>query len=201
MYTDLFIDNKKYNYHTTMFIYFFIKNSNSFSLNPITGDLIWDTPNNGSIGEYNVAFVVEEWRNGILIGFVTRDMQITVSPCTNQPPAFLELPDLCVDAGTVIQFDVTATDADFPAQQITLSATGGPFQFDAPFNAEFVAETGNKTSPNTLRKNLSSEASKVTSRSEATTILAGDFTARRNDQFLPRKSIPMVSRSDADLVS
>ena len=117
--------------------------SNSFSLNPLTGDLIWDTPNNGSIGEYNVAFVVEEWRNGILIGFVTRDMQITVSPCINQPPAFLELPDLCVDAGTVIQFDVTATDADFPVQQITLSATGGPFQFDAPFNAEFAAETGN----------------------------------------------------------
>jgi len=117
--------------------------SNSFSLNPITGDLIWDTPNNGSIGEYNVAFIVEEWRNGILIGFVTRDMQITVSPCTNQPPAFLELPDLCVDAGTVIQFDVAATDADFPVQQITLSATGGPFQFNAPFNAVFTAETGN----------------------------------------------------------
>jgi len=117
--------------------------SNSFSLNPITGDLIWDTPNNGSIGEYNVAFIVEEWRNGILIGFVTRDMQITVSPCTNQPPAFLELPDLCVDAGTVIQFDVAAIDADFPVQQITLSATGGPFQFNAPFNAIFAAETGN----------------------------------------------------------
>ena len=64
-----------------------------------------------------------------------------------------------------------------------------------------VAETGSKASPNTLRKNLSSEASKVTSRSEATSILAGALKARRNDQFLPRKSIQMVSRSDADLVS
>jgi gliding motility-associated-like protein len=115
----------------------------SFSLNPVTGDLIWDTPTNGSIGEYNVAFVVEEWRNGILIGFVTRDMQITVSPCTNQPPQFLELPDLCVDAGTIIQFDVAALDPDFPAQQITLSATGGPFQFAVPFNAQFTPVTGN----------------------------------------------------------
>lgn len=115
----------------------------SFSLNPVTGDLIWNTPNNGSIGEYNVAFVVEEWRNGILIGFVTRDMQITVVPCTNQPPTILELPDLCVDAGTIIQFDIIATDPDFPIQQITLSATGGPFQFNSPFNASFTAQTGN----------------------------------------------------------
>jgi gliding motility-associated-like protein len=117
--------------------------TNSFSLNPVTGDLIWDTPNNGSIGEYNVAFIVEEWRNGILIGFVIRDMQITVAPCTNQPPAFLDLPDLCVDAGTIIQFDVSATDPDFPSQQITVSATGGPFQFNPPSNAIFTAQTGN----------------------------------------------------------
>jgi gliding motility-associated-like protein len=127
--------------------------SNSFSLNPITGDLIWDTPLSGSIGEYNVAFIVEEWRKGILIGFVVRDMQITVAPCSNQPPIFFELPDLCVDAGTVVQFEVAANDPDTPLQQITLSATGGAFQFDAPYNAEFTPITGNGTASQTFTWN------------------------------------------------
>ncbi len=115
--------------------------SNSFSLDAITGDLVWDSPLPSGIGEYNVAFVIEEWRHGILIGSVTRDMQISVVPCNNLPPTIVPLPDLCVDAGTILNFTVSASDPDSPQQSITLSATGGPFQFPAPGNAVFAPVT------------------------------------------------------------
>ncbi|MFM2286142.1 MAG: hypothetical protein RLZZ543_1639 [Bacteroidota bacterium] len=115
--------------------------SSSFTLDAITGDLIWDAPLPGGVGEYNVAFVIEEWRNGFLVGFVTRDMQINVVPCSNQPPQIVPLPDLCVDAGTILNFPVSASDPDSPAQSITLSASGGPFQFPAPGNAVFAGVT------------------------------------------------------------
>ena len=116
--------------------------TNSFSLNATTGDLIWDTPSNSSVGEYNVAFVIEEWRNGVLIGLVTRDMQINVVPCNNRPPVINPLPDICVNAGDTISFVVNASDPDSPVQLVTLSATGGPLVFPAPGNAQFATLTG-----------------------------------------------------------
>lgn len=112
--------------------------SNSFSIDAFTGDLVWDSPLAGGLGEYNVAFIIEEWRNGIIIGSVTRDMQINVVPCNNLAPVITELPDICVDAGTEINFQVFATNPDnSPPQSITLSASGGPFQFPNPGQAQF----------------------------------------------------------------
>lgn len=111
--------------------------TNSFTLDPVTGDLIWNTPTPSGIGEYNVAFVIEEWRRGNLVGFVTRDMQINVVPCQNTPPVIQPIPDICVTAGDTVNFTVTATDSDFPAQLITLSGTGGPLLFEAPYDAVF----------------------------------------------------------------
>jgi gliding motility-associated-like protein len=116
--------------------------TNSFTLNPFNGDLIWDTPSNSSVGEYNVAFVIEEWRNGVLVGLVTRDMQINVVPCNNRPPSIEPLPNLCVNAGDTVAFTVEASDPDNPVQLVTLSATGGAFQFAAPGNAIFTTQTG-----------------------------------------------------------
>lgn len=110
----------------------------SFTLNPITGDLIWDSPLPGGIGEYNVALVLEEWRNGFLIGLVTRDMQINVVPCQNEPPQINPVADICVDAGDTVTFAVQAIDGDSPVQLVTLSANGGPLLFAPPDNAEFA---------------------------------------------------------------
>jgi len=96
--------------------------SNSFSINSATGDIYWDSP--VIIGEYNIAFLIEEWRNGQRIGYVTRDMQINIEACDNHPPVIQSLNDTCVEAGTPIQFNVVATDPD--TNRVTLSATGGP---------------------------------------------------------------------------
>jgi gliding motility-associated-like protein len=120
--------------------------TNALSLDPFTGDLVWNTPPLNGVGEYNIAFVIEEWRNGIRIGMVTRDMQINVVPCNNQPPVITALQNICIDAGTILSFPVTANDQTGPAsQQVTLSASGGPFLIAPPHNAEFGATTGLST--------------------------------------------------------
>ncbi|MCX6258826.1 MAG: T9SS type A sorting domain-containing protein [Bacteroidia bacterium] len=55
--------------------------SNIFSLDSFTGDLLWDSP--VSAGDYNIAMLIEEFRNGIKIGHVVRDMQVHVISAVN----------------------------------------------------------------------------------------------------------------------
>ncbi|WP_461130815.1 PKD domain-containing protein, partial [Spirosoma aerophilum] len=95
----------------------------TFSINPRTGELCWDAP--GEIGQFNFAFIIEEWRNGVLIGEITRDMQIIVVDNRNQRPLIQPIPDLCVEAGTLINQPVTATDPD--GQRVIISGFGGVF--------------------------------------------------------------------------
>lgn len=100
----------------------------TFSIDAITGDLVWDAP--GLLGEYNVAFIVEEWRliagEYRNLGFVVRDMQIIIEDSDNEPPEILPPPDLCVVAGTRIEEIIEATDPD--NDRIELEAFGGPFE-------------------------------------------------------------------------
>jgi gliding motility-associated-like protein len=116
--------------------------SNSFSVNPVTGDVIWDTP--VMQGEYNIAFVIEEWRHGVKIGIVTRDMQIDILACSNNPPVIIAVDDTCVTAGSTITFDVTAYDIDGNA--VSLTATGGPFEVaESPATINPDPAAGNDT--------------------------------------------------------
>lgn len=100
----------------------------SFTLDPVTGDLVWDSP--VVDGEYNVAFLIEEWRYGILIGYVERDMQIEIVACIDEPPHIDPIADICVEAGSNIFFPVRATDVN--NDYLTLTATGGVFQVPKP---------------------------------------------------------------------
>ncbi|MCB9171108.1 MAG: gliding motility-associated C-terminal domain-containing protein [Flavobacteriales bacterium] len=102
--------------------------NNQFAMDPTTGTISWDSPQ--LVGEYNVAFIVKEWRkvNGtwVNVGLVTRDMQITVKPgCNDQPPVVAELQDTCVVAGTNLVIPVHASDPD-AADELTLQALGEP---------------------------------------------------------------------------
>ncbi|MEQ9306667.1 MAG: gliding motility-associated C-terminal domain-containing protein, partial [Marinoscillum sp.] len=82
------------------------------SIDPVTGELKWDAPgdvfNQGDKAEYNVAFVIEEWRyikalkQWQKLGFVTRDMQIIVRETDNERPNLQVPDDLCVEAGMVV---------------------------------------------------------------------------------------------------
>lgn len=84
--------------------------TNSLHVNEITGDFVWDVP--PSVGIYNVAMRIEEWRDGIKIGQIIRDIQIEIVNSQNRPPVIQNLSDICVIAGQKIQFNVTASDPD-----------------------------------------------------------------------------------------
>lgn len=96
-----------------------------FTIDGNTGDITWNTPQ--IAGEYNVAIRIEEWRDvgGTLrkVGEVTRDLQVDVQLCANQPPKIVALSDTCVLAGEVITFNVFASDPD--GDGVTMSAVGG----------------------------------------------------------------------------
>ncbi|MFT4032927.1 MAG: gliding motility-associated C-terminal domain-containing protein [Siphonobacter sp.] len=126
--------------------------SASYSINSTTGDLIWDAP--VCAGQYNVAFVIEEWRNGVKIGEITRDMQIIVSDCNNKRPTITVPDDICIEAGTAVNFTVTGTDPD--GNTVTISSSGGVYQqspngtdqITAPF-ATFTTPSQPQSSPGT----------------------------------------------------
>jgi hypothetical protein len=50
--------------------------SNIFSLDSLTGLVTWDSP--VFCGDYNIAILTEEWRQGTLIGSVTREIRFKV---------------------------------------------------------------------------------------------------------------------------
>lgn len=87
-----------------------------FTIDPVSGDLVWDAP--ALQGEYNIAFAIDEWRNGVLIGTVVRDMQVIVQDCNNRRPD-LEDGVICVvanedpnDDSNIINQVIRATDPD-----------------------------------------------------------------------------------------
>lgn len=108
------------------------------SLDPVTGDLVWDSPREE--GLYNIAFLIEEWRNGIRIGYVLRDMQIAVEKTENKPPV-LQIPDdTCVIATAELKGFVSATDPD--RDRINLRTYSGVYELGAS-SAVFTLQTPN----------------------------------------------------------
>lgn len=103
----------------------------SFILDQKTGDVIWDAP--GGEGEYNIAFRVVEWRKiesiWYKLGYVTRDMQIIVTDCNNEPPEIEPIPDTCVVAGEILRNDIIATDPD--NDPIKMSSFGSVYEFNS----------------------------------------------------------------------
>lgn len=93
-----------------------------FNINSISGLLTWDAP--GTLGEYNIAFKIIEWRKDSLtntykkLSTTTRDMQIVVEECQNIRPTLITPADLCVTAGTAIDELIKGQDGDNHAVKI-----------------------------------------------------------------------------------
>ena len=98
--------------------------SQSFDIDPVTGELRWENP--VLQGEYNVAFMVEEWRHGVKIGSVVRDMQILISTCSNNLPDIQCDDQYCLVAGQQLDFIISASDPD--GDNVSLTASGAPFE-------------------------------------------------------------------------
>ncbi|MFO7671314.1 MAG: gliding motility-associated C-terminal domain-containing protein [Bacteroidales bacterium] len=101
--------------------------SDTLYINPYTGDLTWITPSDTGI--FNIAIDVEEFRSGVKIGNIVRDMQIEVYSTDNHPPVQSDPGDFCVVAGSTLAFYVEAIDAD--NDSIKQFATGGPFVMES----------------------------------------------------------------------
>lgn len=127
----------------------------TFTINPVTGTIIWDAP--GAPGEYNIAFIIKEWRkvSGIWInnGYVIRDMQIIVEDCKNNRPELKVPPDVCVDAGTKVTASIFGSDPDGDSvkievfSQILNNNISPPFQSPAtytPFPVKYQPTSGGR---------------------------------------------------------
>ncbi len=117
--------------------------NNQFSMNPVTGDIIWEAPQKA--GEYNIAMYIIEYRNGTAIDTTIRDMQILIKDCDNEPPEIQTIEDVCVVAGDTLEFDVTGTDPD-TGQLVQVTALGGPFVTDIS-PATFTVSSNFETPP------------------------------------------------------
>src|SRR6056297_1880227 len=115
--------------------------SDTLFIDAYTGDLTWIRP--VEVGIYNIAIDIEEWREGVKIGNIVRDMQIEVYPTDNNTPEITPMPDLCVEAGELVAFRVIANDVN--DDSIMLSASGGPFVVEQE-QAEFVVDELNSYS-------------------------------------------------------
>ena len=107
----------------------------NFSVDALSGTVCWNNPQ--MQGEYNFALKILEWRNGILVGFVVRDVQLTVqSNCLNDPPEIEPISDTCLLAGENISISVSGTDQNM--DNLSLLASGLPLTLNpnpASFNS------------------------------------------------------------------
>ncbi len=118
--------------------------NNNLSLDERTGDLVWFAPQ--AAGEYNLAFIIVSWRNGMAIDTTIRDMQIFVSKCDNNPPDVQTIDKICVIAGTTVEFPVFATDPD-TGDFVQLSALGAPLDSSLISFATFTGPQGFQRPP------------------------------------------------------
>ncbi|MDQ3141694.1 MAG: gliding motility-associated C-terminal domain-containing protein [Bacteroidota bacterium] len=108
--------------------------NNNLSLDTKNGTITWDAPQKA--GEYNLAFIVHEYRNGVRIASTIRDMQILVRPdCgQNKPPQITAIQELCVTAGSKITIPIIIRDPDrtLRGRRIKVNVTGAPFNLTPP---------------------------------------------------------------------
>jgi gliding motility-associated-like protein len=124
--------------------------ASGFAFDPQTGQM---TFNPTTQGVYVVDVLVEEYRNGVLIGSTMRDIQIVIINCTNTSPivnscittanssggAILDCNSLGVCPGSNLTFTITASDPDgqpltvtsniataIPGATLTTTQIGGP---------------------------------------------------------------------------
>ena len=107
----------------------------NLTINEETGTVCWNNPM--MQGEFNFTIKITEWRNGVSIGSVLRDVQLTVKAnCTNDPPQILSIQDTCIVAGESLTFSVEGSDVNFDnldmvASGLSFNVQSSPSTFNA----------------------------------------------------------------------
>ena len=124
--------------------------SNPFSLDPITGELSWNAKMHGN---FVAAFLIEEYRNGIKIGEMRRDMQfIVVSDTSNYLPVISNMmsfpsnsggyPYVVISPSQNYSVSLLASDPNIN-DVVTLNAFGEPFNLQTSSPSFLTFSTGN----------------------------------------------------------
>ncbi|MBK9732336.1 MAG: gliding motility-associated C-terminal domain-containing protein [Chitinophagaceae bacterium] len=112
----------------------------TFTIDHATGEVVWSTPIFCDI--YNFAILIKEFRKGICIGTMVRDMEVIVNCTNNNPPVIAAIFDTCVIAGAKLELEVVATDQDV-GQHVTMTSNGGPYELAiSPATFSSVSGTG-----------------------------------------------------------
>ena len=123
---------------------------NTFSLDPITGELTWDAPQLS--GVYNIAITITSYRDGEIQDIVLRDMQIQVIEADNLAPDIeVSVPTEIIQevlVGSTQTIQVSAEDMDVN-QNIILSSTSGLYD-NFTVLAAFEAENNGNQSAGTF---------------------------------------------------
>lgn len=99
-----------------------------FSIDPLTGEITF-LPN--MIGNFQVSVKAIEWRNGIQVGYIRRDMQLLVVPSSNMPVQVqvntsvqkTTTNPIYINVGETLTFDLTAFNVDNGSVSITTAGS------------------------------------------------------------------------------
>jgi hypothetical protein len=121
-----------------------------FSFDAVTGQITWSAK---LVGNFVASFVIQEYRNGVLIGMMNRDMQFVIIPDTNNampmisninniPTNSMGYPYVKINPGQNYQLHLLASDDDI-ADVVSMQAFGEPFIQTTALSTFNVAPTGN----------------------------------------------------------
>ena len=124
--------------------------SNPFALDSVTGELSWNAKMHGN---FVAAFLIEEYRNGIKIGEMRRDMQyIVVSDTSNYLPVISNMmsfpsnssgyPYVVISPSQNYSVSLLASDPNVN-DVVTLNAFGEPFNLQTSSPSFLTFSTGN----------------------------------------------------------
>jgi hypothetical protein len=117
----------------------------SFKINPRDGTITWDAP--GDIGEYNIAFVIIEYKkiNGTWreVTRIRRDMQILIEDCNDKRPDLIVPQDTCIEAGTILKAKIIGFDQDASPSKVKLEGFSEIFERSPSFIPAKLLLNGN----------------------------------------------------------
>lgn len=114
--------------------------NNTFRINAQTGQITWATP--CIQGFFQFAIQVREYRCGLFIGNVMRNMQVIVLPQSINPPRLSNVYDTIIQPGQLLEFIITSHDSSGLSDSIQV--LGGPFLDTLSINRPvFIDTTGN----------------------------------------------------------
>ena len=97
----------------------------TITIDHLNGEIIWATPH--AAGVYNIAILIREYRDGVILSSMIREMQIIIGSDSGKTPPFNgSFTDITITPGQAYTYTCYSNDPDIHHID-TLSAYGGPF--------------------------------------------------------------------------